>query len=219
MGKFGCTICHQGQGSATSFDWASHTPDSLEQGEDWAKKYGWFNNHHWIFPMYPERFAESSCLKCHHQVTELESSPKFPDGPSRKLMQGYELIRRYGCFGCHEINGFDGPSKRIGPDLASRAELFCGRGTVAGRSWFEGACRRCRISAENLTQSPEDDAARRRLQELVAADVKRAAEVAKARLKDSSQAEQLPQPKLTAVAQMESLLRNVDTPGEFRKVA
>src|SRR4029079_781079 len=24
MGKFGCTVCHQGQGSATSFDWASH---------------------------------------------------------------------------------------------------------------------------------------------------------------------------------------------------
>ena len=26
-------------------------------------------------------------------------------------------MRQYGCYGCHEINGFDGPTKRIGPDL------------------------------------------------------------------------------------------------------
>ena len=32
MGKFGCTICHQGQGSATSFEWASHTPEFAGAG-------------------------------------------------------------------------------------------------------------------------------------------------------------------------------------------
>ncbi|MFO1096406.1 MAG: hypothetical protein U0992_24335 [Planctomycetaceae bacterium] len=33
-----------------------------------------------------------------------------------KLYDGYALIRDFGCFGCHEINGFDG-SRPIGPDL------------------------------------------------------------------------------------------------------
>jgi len=31
----GCTTCHQGQGSATSFEWASHTPNSVQQGDEW----------------------------------------------------------------------------------------------------------------------------------------------------------------------------------------
>ena len=70
--------------------------------------------------MYPKRFAESLCLKCHHDVTELEPSERFPDPPAPKLMAGFHLIQQFGCFGCHEINGFDGPNKRIGPDL--RAE-------------------------------------------------------------------------------------------------
>ncbi|NCA11904.1 hypothetical protein EBR56_08885, partial [bacterium] len=103
MQTFGCTICHQGQGSATSFKWASHTPNTPKQGHEWHDEHGWFNNHHWIFPMLPQRFEESSCLKCHHQVVDLEPSEKFPEPPAPKLVEGYHLIRQYGCYGCHEI--------------------------------------------------------------------------------------------------------------------
>jgi hypothetical protein len=128
MGTFGCTICHEGQGSATAFKWASHTPnDSPEnpnQSEDWARKYGWFDNHHWIYPMYPERFAEAACLKCHHQVVELEASEKFPEPPAPKVTHGYHLIRKYGCYGCHEVNGFDGPDRSIGPDLRLEPNFY-----------------------------------------------------------------------------------------------
>ncbi len=116
-GDFGCTICHDGQGSATDFKWASHTPNDPDQAIEWTHKYEWFDNHHWIFPMTPDRFVESNCLKCHHEVVELEPSERFPDPPAPKLVAGYELVRLYGCYGCHEINGFDGPNKRIGPDL------------------------------------------------------------------------------------------------------
>jgi cytochrome c551/c552 len=117
MKNFGCTICHQGQGSATSFKWASHTPNTPKQGHEWHDEHGWFNNHHWIFPMLPERFEQSSCLKCHHQVVDLEPSERFPEPPAPKLVEGYHLIRQYGCYGCHEINGWAGPEKRIGPDM------------------------------------------------------------------------------------------------------
>ena len=50
MKTFGCTACHEGQGSATSFKWASHSPNSPKQAHEWHDQYGWFNNHHWIFP-------------------------------------------------------------------------------------------------------------------------------------------------------------------------
>ena len=115
--KFGCTICHDGQGSGTAFKWASHSPNDPEEAKQWGTKYGWFSNHDWIFPMFPHRFEQSGCMKCHFDVVELEPSAKFPEPPAPKLVEGYNLVRRYGCFGCHEINGYDGPTKRIGPDL------------------------------------------------------------------------------------------------------
>lgn len=113
MAQFACTVCHEGQGSATAFKWASHTPDSLGDRSDWMREHGWFDNHHWVYPMHPKRFMESSCLKCHHNVTELQPSEKFPEPPAPKLLKGYNLIRKYGCYGCHEVNGFEGPNKRV----------------------------------------------------------------------------------------------------------
>ena len=83
MAEIGCTICHEGQGSATDFKYASHTPSDPRQADDWKRDHGWYNNHHWIFPMNPQRFAESSCLKCHHEVVELEKSERFPDPPRK----------------------------------------------------------------------------------------------------------------------------------------
>ncbi len=43
--------------------------------------------------MYPKRFAESLCLKCHHDVVELEPSEQFPDPPAPKLVEGFHLDR------------------------------------------------------------------------------------------------------------------------------
>ncbi|MDA7978612.1 MAG: hypothetical protein MPJ50_07560 [Pirellulales bacterium] len=113
----GCTICHEGQGNATQFKWASHSPNDLNELSKWSGDHEWFDNHHWIYPMYPERFLESSCLRCHHSVAELSPSERFPDPPAPKLMAGYDLVRTYGCFGCHEVNGYAGTGETIGPDL------------------------------------------------------------------------------------------------------
>jgi len=117
MAEFGCTICHDGQGSATGFSWASHTPNDPDQGSRWRQQDGWFRNPHWDYPMLPARFAQSRCLKCHHDVTDLEPSRRFPEPPAAKLLAGYHLVRQNGCFGCHEINGFDESGRSIGPDM------------------------------------------------------------------------------------------------------
>jgi mono/diheme cytochrome c family protein len=122
--RFGCTVCHAGQGSATEFILASHTPNDFVQKERWIKDEGWEANHFWDFPMLPNRFQEAACLKCHHQVTDLMPAwnqseirqGKQVDAPGTKVVRGYNLVREFGCFGCHEIAGAkDG--RWVGPDL------------------------------------------------------------------------------------------------------
>lgn len=202
--KFGCTICHEGQGSATEFKWASHTPNTLIQMEDWQTDHQWFHNHHWIFPMHPQRFLESSCLKCHHEVVELEQSERYPEPPAPKLLAGYNAIRQYGCFGCHEINGFNGPTKRVGPDLrtepsytAAAQQLLADPALPAeARGW-----------AEAIIEDQDRVEPRHLLFQLLDADARRAA------AKDSGEP-----PLLSADSRrMQSVLADVDTPGKLRK--
>jgi hypothetical protein len=209
-GEMGCTICHDGQGSATDFKWASHTANDPHQALDWSRKYGWFDNHHWIFPMTPERFIESNCLKCHHEVVELEPSERFPQPPAPKLVEGYHLVRTYGCYGCHEITGFDGPTKRTGPDLRLEpnfAEVGKQISTDPGLSEAE------RDAVNKLIAQPTANEARNELARSIRAD----AELEKA--KPESADKPAAKPRLTPVTHsLADALKDVDTPGSFRKV-
>jgi mono/diheme cytochrome c family protein len=139
--KFGCTVCHNGQGSGTSFMWASHSPNDPHTAHRWRGEYGWSRNHDWDFPMSSRRFLESSCIKCHHQVTDLADTARWTDvrpeivskgeghghaelfaknvdtpAPGATVVRGYNLIRQNGCFGCHEISGVKN-GRFVGPDL------------------------------------------------------------------------------------------------------
>jgi hypothetical protein len=219
MQLFGCTICHEGQGSATSFEWASHTPNTQFQMRQWVARYGWFDNPHWIYPMFPKRFAESACLKCHHEVVELEASDRFPDPPAPKLTYGYHLIRKYGCYGCHEINGYDGPSRRIGPDLRSEPNYFAVAQQIIAelraaqrRAGQAGAATAEEVQAwkdaladlpQQLTAHPEQDAVRQRLRETIEQRV--AAAGAKASRLDRT------------LADLANMLRDVEVPGRLRR--
>ena len=115
INKFGCTICHGGQGSGTDFTYSSHEPSDLKEKHEWEEKHNWHEMHHWDFPMLPTRFIESSCLKCHTQVTDI------PD--AKKLQAGYSRITKFGCTGCHTIGGpgANGPdltdNRPVGPNL------------------------------------------------------------------------------------------------------
>ncbi len=111
INNFGCTICHGGQGSGTDFTYASHTPNSLEQAKEWHEKEGWHQFHFWDYPMLPKRFVEASCLKCHHEVTDVPQA--------KKLQAGYQRIVKYGCTGCHTIGG----EGSFGPDLTDEPQV------------------------------------------------------------------------------------------------
>lgn len=212
---FACTICHEGQGSATAFKWASHTPNDPEQAARWAREHGWFDNHHWIYPMFPERFVESSCLKCHHQVTELEgqlitadgteAADRFLDPPAPKLMHGYDLIRKYGCYGCHEVNGY-GAGRTVGPDLRLEPNVSEAVQEIMSDPGFAKLSSEEQSWAEQLKYHPELDTIRHRLLEAVEAD--------KASAETAGQSPKL-SPESHKVA---GLLNDVETPGEMRKV-
>ncbi|HWA99079.1 MAG TPA: hypothetical protein VG713_11330 [Pirellulales bacterium] len=164
LGDVGCTICHEGQGSATQFKWASHTPNTPSEADVWSTKHGWFNNHHWIYPMMPTRFAESTCLKCHHEVTELEASERFPDPPAPKVVEGFNTIRQFGCFGCHEINGWDGPKKRRGPDLRAEPPYFAAAAEILADPKLDD---RMRALAAEVVAHPDQTASRKQLAEMI----------------------------------------------------
>jgi cbb3-type cytochrome oxidase cytochrome c subunit len=127
INSFGCTICHGGQGSGTDFTLASHTPNSLAQAEEWNNEHGWHSFHFWDYPMLPKRFVESSCLKCHQEVTDVPQA--------KKLQAGYQRIVKYGCTGCHTIGG----EGAFGPDLTDEPAVGPNLSHVASkvsREWI-----------------------------------------------------------------------------------
>jgi len=85
--KFGCTICHQGQGRATTRQ-AAH--GQVE---------------HWDRPLIELKYIQSACAKCH-----LPSD--IPDAP--QLARGQTVFEDSGCIGCHKLHGSGGV---IGPEL------------------------------------------------------------------------------------------------------
>ena len=85
--KFGCTVCHRGQGRATTtVDAHGHVA-------------------HWDQPMLPLKFIQASCGQCH----EAADNPAAPE-----LARGEQVFETSGCRGCHKLGGVGGV---IGPEL------------------------------------------------------------------------------------------------------
>lgn len=85
--KFGCTICHRGQGRATTV----------------ADAHG--DVPHWDEPMLPLRYIQASCGQCHQAA----DNPAAPE-----LARGSAVFDERGCRGCHKLDGVGGS---IGPEL------------------------------------------------------------------------------------------------------
>ena len=203
--EFGCTICHEGQGSATDFKWASHTPnDSLDRSR-WMDDHGWFDNHHWIYPQHPARFIESTCLKCHHDVTELEPSERFEEAPAPKVVRGFNTIRKFGCYGCHEINGYEGQDKRIGPDMRLEPNYAAAALQIKADAGFVNLSDSDQQLVGRVVSHPEDDAARHELLQVIKKDVQTLDVVGESILSDDSH------------GRIATVLADVDAPGSMRK--
>ncbi len=80
LDQFGCTVCHRGQGAATTVSEAHNSTLAWEQ------------------PILPAKYIESSCGQCHRGP--------LPGTP--QLNEGRALLQREGCVHCHTIKLPDG---------------------------------------------------------------------------------------------------------------
>ncbi len=87
--RFGCTICHGGQGGATD------------------KRNAHGDVPFWQEPLLPREYVRASCGRCHKEG----DIPGVPE-----LTEGKRLFDTQGCRGCHKLNGVGGS---IGPDLTA----------------------------------------------------------------------------------------------------
>jgi cytochrome c1 len=80
LDRYGCGICHRGQGPATTIAEAHY---SERAGED---------------PILPARYIQSGCGQCHQN--ELTGTPQ--------LNGGRKMLAQYGCVNCHMVKTPDG---------------------------------------------------------------------------------------------------------------
>ena len=97
--RFGCTVCHEGDGRSTEFGWAVHTPDSEEQEKEWKRRNKDYEHRHlWDAPMLPRKHIYSSCRKCHSGEVEIATADDYN--------KGILLFERAGCYACHKTEGY-----------------------------------------------------------------------------------------------------------------
>lgn len=104
LDKFGCTACHQGDGQAVTVEETHGTV------------------HHLNRQLLAKKYVQASCVKCHMDLhNQSITAEKFPGVAT--FFEGRELTYKFGCRGCHKINGEGGS---IGPELTglgSKTEL------------------------------------------------------------------------------------------------
>jgi mono/diheme cytochrome c family protein len=88
--KYGCTVCHQGQGAATNFHEAKAT------------------DVFWDYPLLPRALTQASCGSCHAADSDLIGR----NAPA--LAQGRRLFVDRGCQSCHKLDSVGGS---LGPAL------------------------------------------------------------------------------------------------------
>ncbi len=81
--RFGCTICHQGQGAATNFRDAK--ADDV----------------FWDYPLLPATLTQASCPACH-------DAARLPEAQVSLLLRGMNLFERKSCGSCHKLGGRGG---------------------------------------------------------------------------------------------------------------
>ncbi|MEO6323056.1 MAG: c-type cytochrome, partial [Thermoanaerobaculia bacterium] len=78
----------------------------------WKRRYDWEPDKYNDLPMFPMKAVEAGCFRCHKSDT---NHPK-----AEHLDQGRKLIENLGCWGCHNMKGFEN-LPRVGPTLTSLA--------------------------------------------------------------------------------------------------
>jgi cytochrome c2 len=107
--QIGCTVCHEGQGTATTKH-AAHVMENLEG------RYGPFDEQEmgWNRPMLPLEYVQASCNKCHNVM-------EAPVPGAEQLNTGWKIVQEKGCQTCHYI--VDSGAKQA-PELSTVGTKF-----------------------------------------------------------------------------------------------
>jgi cytochrome c1 len=107
VGRFGCTACHQGQGSALTV-LVAHSSHELSDKLQADVREGLRKHLYWERPMFHGEMVQASCQTCHSAQTFIPMAPV--------LSQGKQLVAQLGCFGCHNLRGLE-KAEKVGPSL------------------------------------------------------------------------------------------------------
>jgi cytochrome c2 len=80
--RFGCSMCHGGNGVAVISEEDAHGL-----------------NHHWLQRLHPAENFEAGCVQCHEKDAYLEGAERHNEAKSN--------FRHFGCWGCHKMKGYD----------------------------------------------------------------------------------------------------------------
>jgi cytochrome c551/c552 len=107
--QLGCTVCHEGQGTATTKHDA-HVMENLEG------RFGPFDEQEmgWNRPMLPLEYVQASCNKCHNVMAA-------PIPGAERLDTGWKIVQEKGCQTCHYI--VDSGAKQA-PELSTVGTKF-----------------------------------------------------------------------------------------------
>jgi mono/diheme cytochrome c family protein len=134
-GRFGCTVCHGGQGLATVR----------------ADAHG--EVRHWPEPGIPSRFAYAGCGSCHTHLRVAGVAT---------LEAGRDLLERYDCLACHRLEGRGGTLRPAGAGGMEGPDLSRAGAVGYRRDWYPDHLDRSRRERAgpwraSFAPMPEDD--------------------------------------------------------------
>ena len=97
--KFGCTVCHGGQGLATEV----------------ADAHG--DVPHWEEPLLRGPLVQASCAQCHGNLEQIADQAPL-------LVKGRALFEAKGCYGCHAIKEFGQTVSQDLTEIGSKSHLL-----------------------------------------------------------------------------------------------
>ena len=102
--RYGCTICHGGQGQALTR----------------TDAHGRMKQVHWPYPLLSQPYIQASCGKCHLAIFDQDPAPRADAITGMEVfLAGKQTFSREGCLGCHQARGLGGI---LGPDLTEQGE-------------------------------------------------------------------------------------------------
>ena len=117
--RFGCTVCHEGQGRAVASQAAhgeiEHWPTPLLRGEAVYRSCGKCHYENDLFGAEYDLFAKSDGPLPSITAAEIQSSvPGATDTQQHAIARGKQLVIAKGCLGCHAYRSRGGT---LGPDI------------------------------------------------------------------------------------------------------